>query len=272
MGHQKSLLGRLFALRGTLSSRQAQACFILGTLFVLVFWQGVTMTKWISTGIFPSPYKIILAYPVLHFQDALVRNLGYSYGLNALGTIEAVIFAIPIGFAIGLVPMLRAVFLRYIIAVRFLPLSALVGIFIAMFGIEGLMKTEFLAFSIFIYLLPTVIARIDEVEQVYVDTAYTIGASRWRTIRKVFIPVVMSRVFDDIKNLAALSWTYIIIAEMVNANSGGVGAMIFKASRVSRIDKAFAILIVIILVGLVQDKVLEAFGKAVFPFKQGGVA
>ena len=135
-----------------------------------------------------------------------------------------------------------------------------------MFGIFDMMKIQFLAFAIFIYLLPTVIQRIDEVLQVYIDTIYTLGARKWKTIRYVFIPDVLSRVYPDIVNLAALSWTYITIAEVVNTSSGGIGALSFISSRQSRIDKTFAIIIVILIVGFIIDKVLLCLGKALFPY------
>jgi len=53
---------------------------------------------------------------------------------------------------------------------------------------------------------------------------------------------------------------------MVN-KTGGVGAMIFTAARQSRIDKVFAILFIIIIVGFIQDKLFQALDKQLFPYK-----
>ena len=63
-----------------------------------------------------------------------------------------------------------------------------------------------------------------------------------------------------------MSWTYIIIAEMLN-NAGGIGSMIWMVSRQSRIDKVFALLFVIIFIGFVQDKIFKYFDKKIFKFK-----
>jgi NitT/TauT family transport system permease protein len=86
-------------------------------------------------------------------------------------------------------------------------------------------------------------------------------------IRTVFIPGVLPKLYDDIRVLTAISWTYIIVAELVN-RSGGVGAMIYSAARQSRIDKVFALLLVIVLVGFLQDKLLSWLDKKLFPFKE----
>ena len=259
---------KLFELRGDLPKKIRLTCEVIGISLILLLWYAVTDGYHIvPAGIFPSPVKIISSLNELYYQDAVVLNLIQSFKLNVFGALEAVLVAIPIGFAIGLFPVLRSVFLRYVVSVRFLPLSALVGVFIVIFGIDSAMKMQFLAFSVFIYLLPAVIRRIDEVEQVYTQTTYTLGATKWQTIRLVFIPNVLSKVYEDIRDLAALSWTYIIIAEMVNASGGGIGALAFKASRQARIDKVFMILILIVGVGILMDAVMQLFGQIIFPYK-----
>ena len=112
-----------------------------------------------------------------------------------------------------------------------------------------------------------VVQRVREVEEVYVQTAYTLGASKWQQIRTVFIPAVLSRVSDDVRVLVAISWTYIIVAELVNANSGGIGALAFKSARQSSIDKVFALLLVIIIIGFIQDKLFLLLDRILFPYK-----
>ena len=51
-------------------------------------------------------------------------------------------------------------------------------------GLDTDMKVHFLAFGILIYLLPVVVQRIDEIEDVYFKTVYTLGANSWQTFRE----------------------------------------------------------------------------------------
>ena len=150
---------------------------------------------------------------------------------------------------------------------RYIPLTATTGLFIAWYGIYTNMKVQFLAFGIIVYLLPVVIQRVDEVEDVYVDTVYTLGATKWQTVKSVFIPAVLSKISDDIRVLVAISWTYIIVAELVN-KQGGIGDMIYTSARQSRIDKVFALLLLIIVIGFVQDKIFVFLDKILFPHKE----
>lgn len=257
----------LFEINGHLSERQEKILALIGIVFLLFVWSTVTL--FFPTPVFPTPWKVLFSFKELHFEDALVRNLFYSIKLNLLGYFEAVVIAIPLGFVIGLFPIFQNLFNKPVDALRFIPLTAVTGLFIVWFGIEDTMKIHFLAFGIIVYLLPVVAQRVREVPAVYQQTVKTLGASKWQTIKSVFIPDVMSKISVDIRVLVAISWTYIIVAELVN-KSGGVGALAYTAARQSRIDKVFAILVVIIVVGFLQDLLLRKLDKLLFPYKYLG--
>jgi NitT/TauT family transport system permease protein len=257
---------RFFELRGVLPSKEILLIEAGGFVFFLLVWLLITTFELIPPALLPSPVKVLTSFKELHFEDALVRNALYSIKLNLLGYVEAIAISIPVGFAIGLLPLFRGLFQKYLDTFRFIPLTAVTGLFIAWFGIETDMKVQFLAFGILVYLLPVVIQRIDDVDSVYIDTVTTLGASKWQVIKSVFVPAVLMRVSDDIRVLVAISWTYIIVAELVN-KSGGIGALAYTAARQSRIDKVFAILLVIILIGFIQDKLFIRLDKILFPHK-----
>lgn len=222
--------------------------------------------KEMSFKLLPSPLAVFSSFKELHEEDELWVNTGKSVYLNALGYLLAIGFAFPIGFLLGLVPLFRGLFNRVFDAFRFIPLTAVTGIFIMWLGLDSGMKVSFLAFGIIVYLVPVVIQRIDEVEDVYLKTAFTLGATNWQTIKTVYMPSVLSRIFDDIRVLTAISWTYITIAELLN-KSGGIGELIWIANRQSRVDKAFAILIIIVIIGVIQDKLFLLLDKLFFPYK-----
>jgi len=228
---------------------------------------AITKKAIVNKAILPSPFSVLVSFKELHFQNSLVKNSWISIKLNVLGYIEAIIFSLLIGFIIGLIPFFKSLWSRYVDAIRFVPLAAVTGLFIAWFGIYIEMKVQFLAFGIFVFLVPVVVQRIGEVDQIYLQTSFTLGASSWQTIRKVYWPHVTSRIIDDVRVLTAISWTYIIVAEMLNTEEGGLGALIFKAQRVSRLDKMFAVLLLIILIGFIQDLLFSWIDKQLFPFK-----
>jgi len=255
-----------FELRGELDKKSTLIISLVGLLLFLVLWQSMEWFNLVPRALLPSPIAVIGSLKELHFEDALVRNSFYSIKLNLLGYMEALIVAVPFGFVIGLFPVVRAATDQYIKAVRFVPLAAATGLFIAWCGIGDNMKVQFLAVSIIVYLLPVVIQRIDEVENVYVQTAYTLGAKKHQIISPVFVPAVLSKVLDDTRILVAISWTYITIAEALNM-TGGIGALAVQCARKSRVDKVFAVLLLITVIGFLQDILFRKLDKILFPHK-----
>ena len=259
----------LFTLRGPLSNIQRIALEIGGFLFLLLIWYIVTMGEdpIMRAGIFPSPGKVLAAFGSLYHENELIKNTCLSIGLNLSGYLEAILIALPIGFLIGLLPFFRGAFQRQVDAVRYIPLTGVTGLFILWFGLGTGMKVHFLAVGILIYLLPVIVQRIDEVKEVYLKTVYTLGATNWQTIRSVYIPSVISRLSDDIRVLTAISWTYIIIAESIGSE-GGIGALIWRVGqRQGRVDKVFALLAIIIIIGVIQDRIFVYLDKEFFPYK-----
>lgn len=214
----------------------------------------------------PPPNRVAKSYKSLFSEDHLLSNALQSIWINLQGYVWAVLICIPLGFIIGLFPLFRGLFSKQVDAVRYLPLSALVGLFVAWFGIDSQMKVAFLAFGIIVYLLPVIVQRIYEVQDVYLKTVFTLNATDWQTIKSVYFPSVMAKVMDDMRVLTAISWTYIIIAELVN-RQGGIGSLIFIKARQGRYDKVFAVLFVIVIIGFLQDQIFKLIDRTLFPHK-----
>lgn len=217
--------------------------------------------------ILPTPVQVVEAFPrLVKAPYHLFENTGRSLWLNLRGYFWAILIAVPLGFLLGLIPFVKGLFSRHVDALRYLPLTALTGLFITWFGLDDPMKIAFLAFGILVYMLPVVVQRIAEVDDVHVKTAYTLGATDWQTIKSVYFPAVMSKFMDDIRVLTAISWTYIIIAEMQN-NVGGIGALAYQSGKRGKIDQVFAILLVVIVIGILQDRLFVWLDKRLFPHK-----
>jgi NitT/TauT family transport system permease protein len=261
-----SFIKKSFELRGGFSKKTTAKISFIGLVVMLSLWEIIARTNGGVSQLLPAPSEVILTIPKLFIEKNLSSDVYLSVERNFIGYIKAIMYALPIGFLIGLLPICRALFYKYIDAIRFLPLAATTGIFILWYGIGEEVKVNFLAFSIFVYLLPVVIQRIDEVDIVYLQTAKTMGASKWQIIRTIFIPAVFSKLFDDIRVMVAISWTYIVIAELINA-TGGLGHKIQILARQSNTEGVFAVLIIIILLGIIQDFIFKMLDRLFFKHK-----
>ncbi|MFZ2048977.1 MAG: ABC transporter permease subunit [Minisyncoccia bacterium] len=239
-------------------------------LFLFGWWLVTAGLGYIKPGILPSPTSVITSFIALPMTREFWLSMRFSLLITIVSSIEALCITIPLGLLIGLHPDARAIFEKPLAALRYLPLTALLGVFMTWFGYKVNMKVQFLTLSILVYFLPAFVARIDAVTTGHLNTIKTLGANNWQTIKKVYWPSTIGQFFTDMRVLSPIGWTYIILAETINLNDGGIGQMIFSASRRSHIDVAFALLLHIVCIAFIQDKVLMFADKKIFPYKYVG--
>lgn len=257
----------LFELRHQLSKEERRWIEGCGAVMFIGAWWLLSYFQVFKRQILPPPLSVLTAFPELHFEYALVRNMGYSLKVNILAYLEAVAIALPLGFAIGLLPIFRGVSERLLTALRYLPVTALTGLILTVFGIGLNAKVQFLVLGMIVYLIGAVVQRVDEVKQVYVDTVTTLGAGKWQTFRTVYFPGTLSTVSTDIINLVPITWTYLMVAEGFNYQDGGLGALGFGSMRAGRWDMVYATLIIILAIGFLQDKLFLWVDRKLFRYK-----
>lgn len=237
-----------------------------GWLILFVIWYLVTNFNLINNHVMPTPQKTWHSLIEMNQDDDLMANILFSLRINVTGYLKCIIAALIAGFAIGLSPRVRKMFSQQVNALRFVPITALMGIFIAISGLTIVTKINFLAFGIWVYLVPVVVQRIDEVDTTHLQMMKTLGATFWQTVRFVTWRSVISRLSDDIRILVGISWTYIIVAELAGIQ-GGLGSLIFLGERQSNVGKVYAVIFIIIAIGIVQDAIFRLIDRLLFKFK-----
>ena len=223
----------------------------------------------------PPPQRVFGSFPALLNPPArsvtggLIPNAALSIWRNLQGYFWAVFLSLLIGIPIAVSPLARAMFSRQIDTLRYVPLTAVTPLFLIAFDSSQseALKVSFLAFGILVYLLPVVMQRLWETEDVYLKTAFTLGATDWQLVKSVYLPSVLAKLIDDIRVLTAISWTYIIIAESINRD-GGLGSLLYILARQGNIASAYAVLITIVIIGYLQDQLFAYMNRRLFPHKE----
>ena len=249
---------------------------VIGFAIILFAWHLISVNEIIPTNILPDPFKVIGSFGNLFTEYCLIPNTWFTVKMNLMCYVYAILLSFPIGFLIALYPINNILLGKYITAFRFIPLPALTGLFIAIFGLTFGMKTWFLTVAIMIYIIPAVVNKINDLQNpnndkdnVYLQTIKTLGASNWQKFRYVYLPYVTSGVANSVIDLCAISYTYVVIAEMIykDGTITGIGAMINTMVRQSRMPEAFALLFLIVAIGYLQDFVFTKLNKKLFPYK-----
>jgi NitT/TauT family transport system permease protein len=254
-------------IRGSITRLRAQQIALAGILFFFGIWCLLTYGGLVKAVILPSPTQVALAFPVLHFEEALVRSALASFYRVVMGFALAAAVSIPLGLLMGTFPAVKAFFAPIVDPMRFLPISAVVPLFIVWFGIEDLQKIMFLFVGIVVYMLPLMVEAVERVDDVYLQTAATLGASRWQIVWHVLIPGSLPAIGEALRVMNGIGWTYVIMAEVINAPSG-LGHLITVSQRYGHIDRMFALVLVILAIGVVTDQVIRRINQQLFKWNE----
>ena len=260
---------RWFALRAPLPRGVGTALAIAGPTLLIALWFLVTATGMVKPRDLPSPGETLRSILDLWFNQGLPSAIWVSTKRIMISFALAVAVAMPLGIAMGAFEPINRFFDPIVAPFRYMPISAFIPLSLVWFGIYEGQKIAFLWLGVFVYLLPVVVTAIRAVPEEYVQTAYTLGASRPRVIWSVLIPASLPDIFDAFRVMNAISWTYIVLAEQVNMRDPpGLGYIVNLGLQHARPEMAFAILIVIGLIGILTDVAINTLSKVLFSWRE----
>jgi len=270
----KKLGGGLFGLgiREAVPDWMAVLLGLIPILLLLGAWFAVTWSpsaedRIISPTILPSPIEVLKSFPGLWFDRALMRNLFVSFSRVIGGFAIAVAVAFPLGLYMGSFSKIKAAFTPLTVFGAYLPIPTLVPLTMSLFGTGETQKLIFLALAFAIYIVPLVVAAVDGVDDTYLKTAYTLGATRMQAVERVLLPMAWPDIFRALRMGFGVGWSYILLAEMVDIGKG-LGGLIITSQRRGPREHIYLILLVIVLVAFLTDKVWAAAGKRLFPYRE----
>lgn len=248
--------------------------WILGSVPILVLllaWMGATTgeaeERLLSPAILPSPGEVVGSFRSLWFDRALTRNLAVSLGRIVAGFAVGVAIAFPLGLAMGAFTKVKAAFTPLTVFGAYLPIPALVPLTLSLFGTEETQKVAFLALAFAIYLVPLIVGAVDGVDDTYLKTAWTLGATRSEAVTKVLLPVAWPGIFRALRLGFGVGWSYILLTEMVDVGKG-IGGIIITSQRRGPREHIYLVLLVIVVVAFLTDKLWQFAERRLFPHQE----
>jgi len=258
-------------IREDLSLKYKVVLGVIPPIIIVLLWELLTFgsaeARIISPLILPSPLEVLSALGSLWYEAELSRSLLASTLRVVTGFVIGAAIAFPLSIFMGAYTKVKSFFEPVTVFLAYLPIPALVPLTMSLFGIGELQKIMFLALGFMIYLIPLFIKAIDEVDNVYLQTAYTLGVKRWKAITHVLFPIAFPKIVHAMRLGFGVGWTYIILAEMVAAERG-LGQIIIIAQRRGPREHIYLVLIVIVLIAYLTDKLWEKAYDSLFPYKR----
>jgi NitT/TauT family transport system permease protein len=248
----------------------------IAAILLLWWWAtaGAVEERVVSPTILPSPVEVVRSVGELFRNRALVHNTFISLKRVSLGYLLALVIVFPLGVLMGTFGVARATFTPLVTSSGYIPIATLVPLTMSWFGIGEQQKIIFLAIAFGIFLLPAIITAIEAVPEVYLRTAYTLGAGRIASIFRVLIPVALPAIWNGMRLAFGVGWTYLVLTEVVSIDPDdpGLGALIAISQRRGPREHIYLIIIVITVVAWVADRLWQTIGSYLFPYRKGQYA
>ena len=192
-------------------------------------------------------------------------QLAYSIGRVGLGFLLAVVVAIPLGFLIGMSPLINAALNPFIQILK--PISPLAWMPLALYTIKDSgLSAIFVIFicSVWPMLLNTAFG-VAAVRKEWINVARTLEVGSLRRAFTVILPAAAPTILTGMRISIGIAWLVIVAAEMLVGGTG-IGYFVWNEWNNLSITNVIIAILLIGVVGMLLDQVLARCARMVtFP-------
>lgn len=257
--------GNLFTLRGRPSRKLEALVALVASLLVLGLWEIAARLQLTNPIFLPAPSTVAATFWQMSTEGDLLFHAGVSTLRVWVAFLLSAVLAIPIGILMSSYRIVGAALEPIVDFIRYLPVPALVPLSIIWFGVGEETKIFLLWLGTFFQLVLLVADDMRRVPHEYVETALTLGAKPRQVLSDVAFRAMLPNLVDSLRITLGWCWTYLIIAEIVAAQSG-IGFVIWTARRYMKTPEVMAGVIAIGIIGLVTDQLLRVLHRRAFRY------
>ncbi|WP_459615228.1 nitrate ABC transporter permease [Bordetella sp. 2513F-2] len=195
-------------------------------------------------------------------DKGLGLQLGYSIARVLAGFLLAALVAIPLGFLIGMSPLVYRALDPYIQILK--PISPLAWMPLALYTIRDAgISAVFVIFvcSLWPMLINTAFG-VMSVRRDWLNVARTLEVSRLRTVLHVVLPAAAPTIMTGMRISIGIAWLVIVAAEMLIGGTG-VGYFVWNEWNNLSISNIICAILVIGVVGMLLDTLLARLARLV---------
>lgn len=262
---RRSAFGRAMRPKEPISRKLAITLTTLGFLLVLAAWSVISYGGIVDDLFLPTPSATASRLYEMLAHEGFLSDVWASTRRILLAFVIAAVVAVPVGIAIGSFRAVQALIEPVVAAIRFMPATAFIPLFIIWFGIDESQKLAVIVMGVF-FPLTLLIADVSaNVPKNLLSIASTLGASNRQVFTRVLLRACWPGVVDNLRIAMGWAWTYLIVAELVSAETG-IGHSILNAGRYMDSETVIAGILTIGVLGLISDALFRLLHRRLFPY------
>jgi NitT/TauT family transport system permease protein len=239
----------------------------LAIIIFLLLWELCGRNGWLVNPLFLPPFsKVVQTLGDLVANGDVLRHASISLRRAVTGFCGGLVFAIPMGLALGWNKRLETFLNPLLQMFRNLPILALFPVFVMFFGIGELSKGVIIFWAVIWPTLLSTIAGVKSVDPQLIKAARSMGTSSLRLFVTVVLPAALPYIFTGVRLSAANSILVLVAAEMIGA-SRGLGYALYFYQMNMMVPQMYAYLVIMAIIGVSLNGILELVEKRSFSWR-----
>ncbi|MCY3770283.1 MAG: ABC transporter permease [Gammaproteobacteria bacterium] len=258
---------RFLEVRGSVGRNESLILGLAGVVAFFGIWEICHyLTPESQQKFLPSVEQVVGKIYGLIRDKGYFSDIGKSVYRIYLSFTVACLIAVPLGLLMGCFIKLRALINPTVGGLRYLPAASFVPLLLVYFGPTDFAKMALLFLGCVFFLIALILDNVLSVPKELIESAQTMGASRRHIVLKVALPAAAPQILDSMRNMIAVSWTYLVIAEIVAATDG-IGAVMMRAARFLHVDIIMGGILTIGILGVLTDISFRLAARFLFPYQ-----
>jgi NitT/TauT family transport system permease protein len=213
---------------------------LIGPLLLFVVWDLMVRFELVSPVLLPLPFATLVTLVTGLFNGSLLQDFGYTLlrTLEAFGI--AAVVGVPLGVLLGSNERAYRSVEFLIDFFRSTPSSALIPLFLMIFGVSDINKVAIAAFAALLVILFNSAYGVLNSRKQRAMAAQVMGASRWQIFRDVLVWESLQPTFVGLRSAISMALVIVIVAEMFIGSENGLGHRIIDSQQVLNVRDMYA--------------------------------
>jgi len=225
----------------------------LGPVALFIVWDLVVRFGLIKAILLPPPLATLQALVTGLAGGALLTDFAVTVWRTLEAFVIAAVIGVPLGVLLGSNERAYRSVEFLIDFFRSTPSSALIPLFLLIFGVSDINKVAIAAFGALLIVVFNSAYGVLNARKQRVMAAKVMGASRWRIFRDVLVWESLQPTFVGLRSAVSMALVIVVVAEMFIGSDSGLGHRIIDAQQVLNVRSMYAAILAAGILGYVLN-------------------
>ena len=236
---------------------------LLGPFVLLVLWDIVVRFGFIKAILLPPPIDVLVTLITGMAGGSLLHDFWVTLYRTLVAFMIALVAGMPLGIVLGSNERAYRSVEFVIDFFRSTPASALIPLFLLIFGTSDINKIAIAAFGAWLLIVFNCAYGVINARKQRVAAAKVMGASRWQIFKDVLIWESLQASFVGLRSAVSMALVIVVVAEMFIGSESGLGYAIINTQQVMNTKMMYAAIMAAGILGYALNILFLAIEKRI---------